>query len=195
MTLIPNAKAKKPSLRDKNIPRFPAPVVSQLLIDYLVYVPPVLNLFSQYLNMPGAMSMRINLFADPDSEQCWTDARVALDFKMTVSGWFREGRAFGVRQHRHVVIAFSRRHIQETPNERLDDLLDLQASHSRATVSNKVYAINIRCHAHVPPNVLRQHQRLGNKFAYLIRLEVPEQEQDPQPAQIDDPNAFIEIYY
>jgi hypothetical protein len=82
---------------------------------------------------------------------------------------FREGRAFGIRQHRHVVIAFSRWHIQETPNEP-DDLLDLQASHSTA-VSNNVYAIDIRSHAHIPPNILRQYQRLNNKFADLIRLD------------------------
>jgi hypothetical protein len=53
MTLIPNSKAKKPALREKGIPRFPAPAVSQLLIDYLAR--PVLNLFCQYLNMPGAI--------------------------------------------------------------------------------------------------------------------------------------------
>ena len=185
-TMIPNSKAKNPALAVKGVPRFPPKAVAQLLVAYLVFVRPVLNVLAQRLGMAGHSVMKVYLFCDVNADKHWSNALVALEFKRTISAWFREGRGFGIRQHCHVTVAYSRWHIRESPEEG-NTLLDIQAFHSTA-VANKVYAIETRrSHPHVEPNVMLYFKRLSAKLATLLHLDAPARSDDQQVDETDMP--------
>jgi hypothetical protein len=171
MTLIPNSKAKSVILREKGIPRVLPHPVSRLLVEYLVFVRPIQQIFAKQLQI-SSPSLSIFLFTDMEKGGYWNGDRICLEFKRCASSWFPSGRIFGIRQYRHVAIAlFMRWHLREelfTLHEK-DNILDLQAGHS-TSIANKIYAIDSLSHPHIPPNLLHLFTEASHEWAKLLDL-------------------------
>jgi hypothetical protein len=130
MTLIPNGKAKTSALREKGIPRCISLDVSRLLVEYLVYVRPVQIMFTELFQLPGRAALSAYLFSEPERADNWDGDRVCIEFC--------GGGQLGIRQYRHVVIAFMRWHLRPelfSLHNDADSILDVQTGHTLMCLS------------------------------------------------------------